>query len=291
MREYLTALFTAQGYLPADAEYLLSVYDRIYASSAAAAIFDGALALYDADENCNYDEIIRAADDVAALLAVHPYTTELLVFLCMTRRLRARYAERGLDEGIFYNTVLDLRYKLDECKLVYGTVGSFVAPWFVGFFNLTRFALGRLQFELVPFGSHYERDGHLLTPDSRAINIHIPRSGEPLTPEACRAAYTLAKAHFASAVTDPAPFVCNSWLLAPFHEHILPHGTNTYKFFASFEILESTPDKEGKNLWRLFDTMERNPARLPVDTTLRRAYVAHLTAGGSMSTARGLFFF
>ena len=54
----------------------------------------------------------------------------------------------AIDDTIFYNTMLDLRYKLEECKLVHNQIGTFVPKWYKGFFEMKIFALGRLQFEI-----------------------------------------------------------------------------------------------------------------------------------------------
>ena len=45
---------------------------------------------------------------------------------------------------------------------------------------------------------------------------------------------------------------------------------------------------EGQDLWRLFDTQEMNPDRLPTDTTLRRAYAEHLKRGGRVGWGYGV---
>ena len=63
---------------------------------------------------------------------------------------------------IFINSFLDLKYKLEECKLVKGIRGSFVSGWFGGWFNFSLLALGRLQFEKIDFPYNYERNGKTL---------------------------------------------------------------------------------------------------------------------------------
>ena len=84
--------------------------------------------------------------------------------------------------------------------------------------------------------------------------------------------------------------VCSSWLLYPEHENFLPKHSNTYRFFKSFDIFEQGTDKSRANLWRLFDTMEKDPNKLPTDTSMRRAYVERLKAGGQMGRGRGVLF-
>lgn len=290
MRSYLEKFFLEFGYEPEDAAVLLSAYDRIAADEEAGSLWNEAVALYDGDILCDYARIIDLADRAADRLALNPYMLELLIFICLTRHAEAVYQERGIDAEIFHNSMLDLRYKLEECKAIYGVVGSFVASWFAGFFRLTRFALGRLQFEIVNFDDNYDKDGKHLTPESKVINIHIPRTGTPMDPESCDDAFRRAKAFFGSQVGDPAPFVCGSWLLFPEHKTMLSEKSNTYKFLMRFDILKTYYYKDGSNLWRLFETKEVHPGRLPTDTSFRRRYVEHLKKGGRLGGGYGVFF-
>ena len=291
MRDYLQKFFDEYKYEKADKEHLLGAYDIIMSTPEAKDAFEAALALYNSDYCCDHSEIIRLADRAADITGVNEYTAQLLVYQCITRRLLELYTERNISKDIYDKTVLDLRYKLEECKLVYGIQGSFVADWFAGFYRLTRFAIGRLQFEVIDFGANYEKNGFVLTPDTKVLNVHIPRSLEPLTPEACSESYAMAKEFFADKVGNPCPIVCSSWLLYPMHEQILPKHTNTYKFFKSFDIFSSKTDRGRSDLWRIFDTMEKRIDKLPADTSLRRAYIEHLKNGGKTGSGRGVLFF
>ncbi len=289
MKAYLNEFFSTCLYTDDDAAYLCSVYDRIEADGTARGCFEQALAEYE-KETCDYARLIALADEAAASTGMHEYTAELLVYVCLSKVLRERYRERGIDEAIFWNSMLDLRYKVEECKAVKGVVGSFVATWFEGFFNLTRFALGRLQFELVPFGHTYEKDGKTLTSDSVVINVHIPRTGTPLGVDECERAYALAAAFFADEIKGDIAFVCHSWLLYPENEHILSERSNIVRFMKKYELVASGIDKNKADLWRLFDTDEQRPDRLPTDTTARRLYAEHIRKGGKLGWGYGVFF-
>ena len=52
---------------------------------------------------------------------------------------------------VFDKSLEDMKWKMLECYEIHGVYGNFVGHWYDGFFNLTRFGLGRLQFELRPF--------------------------------------------------------------------------------------------------------------------------------------------
>ena len=290
MREYLIEFFDSFEYEMSDADYLLSVYDRIQEREDTRAVWREALNIYNDDMNCDFDLIIALAQDVAQRLDIHRYTTELLVFICLSKRLREIYTEREIDLSIFHGSMLDLKYKLDECKVVKGVVGSFVAFWFNRFFNMERFALGRLEFEVDRFGQHYEREGHILTPDSKVINIHIPRTLTHLTPESCDEAFRMAREFFSDEITGECAFICHSWMLYPGNRYILPESTNVYKFMSRFDVFNSSDDPALEDLWRIFDTDEKNPDLLPQNTSMRRAYVGHLKNGGVIGWGHGVFF-
>ncbi len=290
MKAYITDFLKEYEYSLADAQHLIAVYEKIESDPEAKKLWDEALALYDTDINCDYSKVISLADTVAKRLYIHEYTAELLVFICLSKKTREVYRERGLDESIYKNTMLDLKYKMDECKLVKGIIGSFVAFWFAGFFKLTRFALGRLQFEIVDFKENYENNGKILTPESKVINVHIPRSLTPLDKESCDAAYAQAKEFFKDEIDENCAFVCHSWLLYPENKNIIPSHTNIYRFMSEFDIISSDITKDNSDLWRLFDTDEKHPDKLPTDTSVRRNYVEHLRRGGKTGWGYGVFF-
>ncbi len=288
MLSYLRMFLDACGYEPEDTAYLCDVYTRIEQHQEACRCLKEAFALYDTAP-CDHTKILALADEMARVLQVHEYTTELLVYLCLSKPLHERYRARGIDEEIFYNSLLDLRYKVEECKVVKGVVGSFVASWFAGFFDMTRFALGRLQFEIIPFGEHYEKDGVTLSPDTPVINVHIPRTGTPLDQTSCDEAYRLAATFFADKLHGTVAFVCYSWLLYPENATILPAYSNIVRFAAQYDLVKWGVSKDKIDLWRLFDTDEQHPDRLPTDTTARRCYVEHIKRGGKLGWGYGVF--
>ena len=291
MKNYLSDFLPRIEIAQNDIEFLIAAYDVIAADEKSLSRFNEALALYDADINCDFKKIVEIADEVAELSGIKEFTSEFLILAALSRRLSLYYADRALSDELFRQTMLDLKYKLEECKLVKGIVGTFVPNWFGGFFNMTRFALGRMQFEIRDFGENYEKDGKILTPESKVINMHIPRSLKPLDEASCDEAFAMAAEFFANEASKPLAFICSSWLLYPENKNILSPKSNTYKFIERFDILRTSPDKNLNNLWRIFDTEEKNPQKLPADTSMRRAFVDHLMRGGKMGTAYGVFFY
>lgn len=289
MRDYLANFFSTFAYNDDDAQFLLSAYDSISKREDTRSLWDEAIRIYEKDSNCNFANIISIAQSVAQLLHMHTYTAELLIFICLSKHLKELYIEREIDLEIFHNSMLDLKYKLDECKVIKGVVGTFVSAWFGRFFNLERVGLGRLQFEVDPFGRQFNSDGYHFTPESKVINVHIPRTSTHLTPESCDSAFAMAKEYFKDQIGGKCAFVCRSWMLYSENDDILPKDSNVRRFMSRFTILSSSKDPNLSDLWRLFDTDEKNIHLLPTDTRMRRAYVEHLKKGGSLGKGYGIY--
>lgn len=295
MKTYALSFMTEIGFDAEAVEALSSDLERMLANSEAKAIVESCVALYEDSVDTDYTEILSKADKAAELSGVHRYSAELLVFILFSRHLRKLYAEKGISDRIWFDSMCDLKWKLWECKAVKGTWGSFVASWFPRFFKMTRFALGRLQFEIVEFDGEYEKDGKKLKKGDKVINVHIPRTLTPLDKESRDDAYSQA-AEFFKDMTDGAPiaFVCSSWLLYPEAERILPAHSNIRGFMADYDIIRSKTNDEGQHgdMWRLFDmdyTGDFND--YPEDSSLRRAYKKFLLEGNRTGSGYGVFFY
>ena len=288
MKDYIKQFFCEFDYEESDRESLLKAYDRIVSNETAKNAFLASLELYQNDVNFDFSKVVDNCGVMSDNTGVSIFASHLITFISLTKHMQEIYAERGLPHELYHNCMLDLKYKLEECKAVRGEVGVFVTNWFYGFYRLTRFALGRLQFETVRFGRTYEKDGVKLDEESRVINVHIPRTGTPIDKESCDEAYRLASEFFADKLEGPVVFVCSSWLLFPEVRDLINPKSNVYRFTSDYEILKVSYNTGG-DLWRLFDTDEKHPDRLPADSSLRRAYIAHMKRGGRLGGAYGVY--
>ena len=157
MKTYALSFMTEIGFDDEAIKALSSDLERMLAEPESKAIIEKQVALYETDVNRNYGEILSETDKAAEIAGVHKYSAELLIFILFSKRLRELYKQNGISDKIWFDSMSDLKWKLWECKAVKGSWGSFVAGWFPGFFNLTRFALGRLQFEIVEFEASMKR--------------------------------------------------------------------------------------------------------------------------------------
>lgn len=277
---------------PEDAqEEFICALQKIAGHPEHAATLHKIIHCYEETENCDYLQMLTDMTILCSALSIHPYTGNALLCLCMGPKLLQRYEERNLDHQIFYASMMDLRYKLEECRLVHGINGTFVPRWYRGFFNLTRFALGRLQFEIVLTKSDYTVDGVFLPQGSKAINIHIPRTGTRLDRQDVLDAYRQAACFFREDFPEgPAVFTCHSWMLYPWLRTILAPNSNISAFYDDFTIVEWENDKDYSQIWRFFDcAYTGDPDKLPQKSSLHRSVVQRIKDGLPIGMGRGFF--
>lgn len=291
MKAYINSFCKEFQYPEGATHTLLAAFDSISTNLQASTLFNSQISLYNNDTMTDYNAALTIMDQVAELSGVHRYTVHLLLFICFSKHTRELYEEKKIAYAIFYDSMCDLKWKLMECHEVYGIWGSFVAWWFDRFFALTRFALGRLQFETTEFGSTYVKNGFVLNKGDLIINIHIPSCG-PLKHEDCIASYQKAAVFYRdSFVGKPVAFMCSSWLLYPKHKEFLPSNSNILLFMDDFELIESSVDEQNGCLWRIFNTMETSDIdKLPQKTSLQRAYVDWIQKGNHCGGGLGIFF-
>jgi hypothetical protein len=226
-------------------------------------------------------EFIPLLEALSADSGVPRYASDMIVLLYAAEKMAEQYKEAGLSDEIYLDTISDLRNKLYECKKLKGEWGTFVAWWLAGYFRLKRFALGRLQYEVV------EHEG------GHALNCHIP-SGSPLNFEAVMASLRKAYDFYPQVRRDgKITVVCHSWLLYPPHRELFSDGGNLRRFVDLFTITESTPDPKNQSLWLIFYKNYNSVSldELPTDTTLQRAFVKYLRDGNCMGYGRGYLIF
>ena len=277
---------------PEDAQkVILSSVDKLLSDSSSYVKFSEIVAQYGKTVDCDYTKMLEETKVLCERHNIHEFTSNMILLLALGEKLRERYAERSIDEDIYYNSMADLRYKLEECRLVRKEVGTFVPGWYKGFFNLTRFALGRLQFEIVTLREECEVNGVHLPSGTKAINIHIPRTGTRLYHDTVEESYRLAAEFFADEFKDqPTVFTCHSWMLYPWNAEALYKGSNMVDFYSDFTIISHGDYDSYNEVWRLFDCLyEGDPNKLPADSTLRRAYVERMKEGKPLGWGHGVF--
>ena len=131
--------------------------------------------VFHSEDNLEYYPYI---EKVAEILGENVHTVNMTFWLMCTLPLKEVYKKNNLSDEMYYDTVSDLKFKLNECKKMHDVWGTHVT-WFAPFFKLKRFAFGRLQYDV----SAWERGDYKGIKDGDlAFKMHVP-SGSPLTVE------------------------------------------------------------------------------------------------------------
>jgi hypothetical protein len=239
------------------------------------------------------EKAFEGVDLLAKDMGEHSYTMSMLLLLLCGEPLLERYKEKRLSEELFLDTMKDLTYKLLECWQVYGIWGTFVRSWYPGFYQVARFALGRMQYEYSEFElDKFELNGITVNKGDKVINMHIPSCGsfsEELRLDSYKKAYQFYQKDFGE---KPIPMVCSSWLLYPEHKEFLPEHLNIRGFMRDFSYIAGESEDEFNDAWRVFGSeFKKAPKDWPRKTTLQKAYAEHLEKGGKAGSGYGIFLF
>lgn len=223
---------------------------------------------------------------------IHEFEGRFLLYLHFAPKLLTYYKESGYSEEMWKSAMNDLKYKMVKCKLMHNVWGSFLRGWFAGFFQMKRFAFGKLEFELKELHRTYEKNGISLIPESVGVYIHIPRTGEPLTKEDQDIAFAQAKAFFQPYFgrDKKIPFFTGSWLLFAKNKEYLKPNSNLMRFIERFEILDTFEYADYTQTWRIFNKPFTKWEDMPQDTSLQKAYVEMIKKGEKTGGAYGIFF-
>ncbi len=240
-------------------------------------------------------DFYKALEDIKSFAErsdICEYTAYMLLFVCMLPELHNKYKQKGISDKIFYDTICDLKYKLEECRLVYGKNGTFVPEWYAGIFDLKIIALGRLQFETKYIDFECDAFGRHIAKGKKVLGIHIPRTGTRLEHESVLDSYRRAKEFFMHEYGEEIIFMCDSWLLYPWNRTVLNGDSNLSKFYDDFEIVKSNDHKNYSEVWRLFDCLyDGDVKKLPDDTSLRRAYIQRISSNKPIGSGTGIMVF
>ncbi len=281
---YLICFLEKYDYPAQAKEDLLNAFNAVWGNE-----FIEIIEEYNKTKDCDFALFIEKTSRLAEHVGVHKYTAHLLLFICLSKKLLEYYKEQNISEEILYNSLNDLYYKLLECRTLYGINGTYVASWYEGFFNMTRFALGRLQFEVVKTDTEVTLGDTVFPVGSKAINMHIPRTKTKLLHEEVLESYRQAAEFFG---INPALFTCGSWLLDPWLKTVLPEGANLLTFGNDFKIVKTIPSSADYISRVVFGMLyDGNPITLPRDTTLRRAYAESFENGEPPHVAIGYFLY
>ncbi|MZD10066.1 acyltransferase [Streptomyces sp. SID5785] len=220
----------------------------------------------------------------------------VFVFVAALPHTRAAHRARGIPETVSRHTLADLGRNLAVHRRRFGTTGLFVPWWPTRHFRGELYQLGRLQFERARLGRRtgeaVAAEGLPYGPGDPCLSVHIPDFRGPLSPEACDDSFARARAffarHYAGPEEAPVVAVCHSWLLDRQLKDCLPAGSNIVRFQERFRVAHVSHEPEDDvPVAFVFGGTQTPRDRLPRRTSLQRAVLGHLDAGGHWYTGHG----
>ena len=245
------------------------------------------LAFY--EDGYNHESTVPLIKELATASGIHEYTLWMVLLCLAAEKARPLYK----TEQLYWDTFCDLRYKAQECYDVHRIWGTFVAHWYPIFYNGTIVKLGRMEYQVkaCPFKEPKTALGITVNPGDPILALHIPTSFEPFDTAARMESYRMAWEYFCP---DGRPLVCvcGSWLLFNGYEELFAPGSNIANFRKEFYMLSNGKTEVFSNAWRIFGKDHKLPAdQLPENTSLQRAFKAHMISGGEHGNGTGVIVF
>jgi hypothetical protein len=192
--------------------------------------------------------------------------------------VRGYHGRQGIPDDVSWASLADFGLQLARYRRLHGRAGLASSDWLTLHFRGILYRLGRLQFQR----------NDIPEATGPALSVHITADG-PLTPRACDESFAWAARFFRRHYPDEGYrwAVCGSWLLDEQLAGYLPPDSNIIRFQQRFQVPEGAPTHEA-DLTVLKYVFDRPPTpllpgeldALPQETSLQRAIVGHLRAGG-----------
>jgi len=211
-------------------------------------------------------------------------------------RLMEVHRERGVPDTVTRATVGALGGVVSTHRQIFGRGGVGLMPlWSPPLrFRGAEYEIGRHSYTRAQLGLGDGVSGHVLM-------VHIPPTGS-LDAHASEESVAAAAESFEQWYPEEplAAFVCTSWLLDPQLAEYLRPESNIIRFQQRFDLLPYLPPEDAsegdRELMRLGLQLpvpegaltEEDLQRIPQDTSLRRAFTAHLRAGRHWHVRTGL---
>ncbi|MDE7164300.1 MAG: acyltransferase domain-containing protein [Clostridiales bacterium] len=228
-------------------------------------------------------EVLQSLTDIGMALTGYQRLKELLgnddnglkMFACMLNAATItyeKYRHYGISDKIFFDTMYCFTRFAKEHHASYGTYGFDRGWWTYRQLSCVLFKIGELEYEY--------RD------DEKVIHLHIP-SGSDISIENCKKSLNEFNSFTAKYFPEKSyPIVCNSWLLSPALDELLPPQSKIIRFKNCFDIA-SWNKTENEFLQWVYGKTDIEYDRLPEKTELQKNMKKYLISGGLIGSAYG----
>ena len=195
----------------------------------------------------------------------------LWLSLEMARETWDGYLQRGIPQDIFCGTMKFVTRFLRTSLEQHGAYTFYWSGWFWRQLSMVEYRIGCLEYELVE-----NPDG------SREVSLHIPSDAD-MSPASVDASFQAFRAFLAEYYPDwqDTEWICDSWMMSPALEHLLPETSNVLAFNRRFETVHVNEDSLGVLDWVFPPCKEVSPT-LPENTSLQRKMKAWLLSGNKV---------
>jgi hypothetical protein len=210
----------------------------------------------------------------------------LAVYLAAARYTHERYAEKGISDVVYYDTIKAFSRFVKEHTESNGHYGFDRHFWIYRQLSLNLFRLGELEYEMMSLPKDTSPVGKVAAGDP-VLCVHIPSSAM-MTRELLDASYRRAKKFFAQFYPEfrYQCVYCSTWLLSPVLKQILKPGSRILEFQADYEITHIDLESNSAIL-QIFKRNYDDFTQLPEDTSLMRGMKDILLKGGKIGLASG----
>ena len=198
--------------------------------------------------------------------------TCMLIFALNTHEV---YKSKGIPQEIFVSTMKFFTRFINEHMVSFGDYRFVWAWWVARQISCNEFRIGELEYETV------DNNG------CKSISIHIP-SDAVIREENLRKSYLDACDFFAKYYPDykDAEMNCDSWMLSPALEKLLPATSNILIFQKAFIIERIDYDTNYFMYW-VYKRDDIPLEKLPENTSLQRRMKEYILNGGKVGSAFG----
>lgn len=200
--------------------------------------------------------------------------TEMLDYAC---GVYGEYQKAGIGDGVFVDTMKFCTRFVGEHKKAYGCYGFNQAWWFPRQLAMQEFRIGELEYEFVD-------------DTGRRIDVHIPSDAD-MEPEQVQKSFGAFRAFMQTYYPSwqGAPWYCDSWMLSPVLEQLLPETSKILRFQKLFEV-----ESVNYEIMEVLDWVYPGERKAGMDysvlserTSLQRNMKRFLMDGGKVGWAKG----
>lgn len=242
----------------------------------------------------HFDNILTRDDIDSTLTAkscseiskLKDFELNLIYALYSLEALKAKYDDLGISEGIFKDTMNDIRIWATDYLERSGKGGLEHINWISHHLTFSLFKLGRLQFNFAPSEMDYKP--LKIKKGNNTLGVHIPR-GEPFTPEAWEASFEIAKEFFAKFFPQYSYeyFSCFSWFLSPDLDKLVDKNSNILKFQKLFDVAYTEENDIMLYFTFGWGTTLEDLENIEAKTSLQRKIKEYIKAGNKLTHGYG----